>query len=94
MDQLETLFDPAEPSWRLEIRVKLGGGPFDPVGYSTMLVRPDGSLVGLEVHKEGTAERWVAQGAELLEAAVNAYHDMINTETRSELRRAPNNKLR
>lgn len=69
MTQYETLFDTGETAWRLELRVKSGGGPFDPAGYSIHLVNPTGALVAQLVHKAESSERPHRQMADLLAEA-------------------------
>lgn len=89
MAQHESLFDTEFPAWRLEIRVKFGGGPFDPAGFSVTVVDPRGALVGMVVHKDDTRERMMAQAYELLGAATEEFQRLMLEETLAELKRWP-----
>jgi hypothetical protein len=73
MEQLDTLFDTGDSAWRLEIRVKGGGGPFDPAGYSIVLTSGNGKIELMTVHKCESKEYPVNQIDSLLAQAYNAY---------------------
>lgn len=86
MDQLETLFDVAQPAWRIEIRVKVGGGPFDPAGYSVVVEKPSGGLLGMIVHKEASQERVWAQADTLLAMAAAALSEITSEQSWAEVK--------
>lgn len=63
------LFDPGDAAWRFEIKIKIGGGPFDPSGVSLQVIRPDGSLAYLGLVTEETSEYQAVQLGDLLRRA-------------------------
>lgn len=85
MDQYETLFDAQDPGWRVELRLKAGGGPFDPAGYSIMVVAPDGSLKGMEVHRADSQERAIAHLESLAMSALDRLFHILEEETGIEI---------
>lgn len=87
MSQLETLFEAGEPAWRLEIRIKAGGGPFDPAGFSIYMTNPKGGTEIMTVHGAPSAEHPVAQLAELLAEAVRTFEEMSGPSARREASR-------
>jgi hypothetical protein len=75
VEQMESLFDTGDSAWRLEIRVKGGGGPFDPAGYSVVLTSGDGKIEMMTVRKEESREWAVNQVMDCLDAAVKAFYN-------------------
>jgi hypothetical protein len=73
VEQFESLFDTGDAAWRLEIRVKGGGGPFDPAGYSIQLISDTGRLELNLVHKCESQQYPINQLDALLAQAYNAY---------------------
>lgn len=89
--QLDSLFQDHEPCWRFEIRIKAGGGPFDPAGWSLMVQRPTGGLELMDVHATVSVEDWNEQARVLVEAVrerLLAYlDDELNARKAAERRR-------
>jgi hypothetical protein len=65
----DSLFDRGESGWKLEILVKVGGGPFDPSGFSVTVVRPNGTLAAAVVHSCQSSRHQNIQLADLLKLA-------------------------
>lgn len=86
MDQYETLFEVGERAWRLELRFKVGGGPFDPAGYSIAVTRPSGALAAMEVHKAPSQARPMAHLEALMKHACERIPYLLADEIRQEAR--------
>lgn len=86
MTQHETLFDIEQAAWRCEIRIKAGGGPFDPAGYSIQVLSPSGALVAMEVHKADSREGAIAHLEELALKAVDRMGNLLAAEHHRELK--------
>jgi hypothetical protein len=87
MEQLETLFDVGGTAWRVEIRLKGGGGPFDPAGFSVMILDPQGQLVANYVRPDAASEWPMAQLVELLQFATRYIEDALLPQTVAEVKR-------
>jgi hypothetical protein len=85
MEQFETLFEVGASSWKIELRFKVGGGPFDPAGYSVQVLRPDGTVRAMVVHKEESESRPMAHLERLMHVASQVLLDALHAETTAEI---------
>lgn len=84
MNQLETLFETGSPAWRVEIRIKAGGGPFDPAGFSIQVIDSAGQLIAMEVVKVSSAPRPAGQADELANKAVARLTELLASDLQRE----------
>jgi hypothetical protein len=86
MTQHETLFDSGSTAWRLELRIKAGGGPFDPAGYSIQLVDHRGRLVINMVASYDSSPWPLDQLMVLLDHANARMGDALDKDHKAELK--------
>lgn len=63
------LFDVGQAGFRITIQVKVGGGPFDPAGWSVSMEGRTGELLALEVHPCEAKQDLAEHFTELLHAS-------------------------
>jgi hypothetical protein len=85
MEQHETLFETHCPAWRVEIRLKAGGGPFDPAGFSLQIITPGGGLHGLVVRKEETTDEPFRQLTNLAAQVMQALDEKLAEQIKTEM---------